>query len=129
MTIAIEILVYAATAIALLSSWLMLRMKDEYQMMHFMAPPASLSAILITVAIFLQQGRKQESFKAIVITIVLLTMNSVVTHATARAFRIREVREQWRPRKGEEVPLKPTDEIVSAKSPRETVQAGARGEK
>lgn len=117
MTLTIEILVYAAAATALLSPWLMLRMKDEYQMMHFMSPPASLSAILITVAIFLQQGRKPESFKALFITVVLLLMNSVVTHATARAFRIRETREQWDPKEGEEVPIKTSDEIIQPGTP------------
>lgn len=117
MTLAIEILVYTGVAIALLSSWLMLRMKDEYQMLHFMSPPASISIILITVAIFLQQGRKPESLKALFIVVALLMMNSVVTHATARAFRIRETREHWEPQEGEEVPTKPTDEIIEPERP------------
>lgn len=112
MTLTIEILVCAAVAIALLSAWLMLRMKDEYQMMHFMSPPASVSVILVTVAIFLQQGRKAESFKALFIVVVMLMMNSVVTHATARAFRIRETRDRWQKQEGREVTTKPTDEIV-----------------
>lgn len=110
MTLAIEVLIYAAVAIALLSAWLMLRMKDEYQMMHFMSPPASLSVILITIAIFLQQGRKPESFKALFIVLVLLMMNTAVTHATARAFRIRKTREDWRPGEGQEVPVLLSDE-------------------
>ena len=113
MSIAIQVLVYAAVIIALMSSWLMLRMKDEYQMMHFMSPPASLSAILITVAIFLQNGRKPEGFKALFIVMVLLMMNSVVTHATARAFRIRESRDKWRRTQGENVPVLPSDEVVT----------------
>lgn len=117
MTLIIQVLVYAAAGIALLSSWLMLRMKDEYQMMHFMSPPASVSIIFITVAIFLQQGRKPESFKALFITVVLLMMNSVVTHATARAFRIRESREHWHPQQGEEVPTKASDEIIAPATP------------
>lgn len=112
-TIVIEVLVYGAALIALLSSWLMLRMKDEYQMMHFMAPPASLSVILLTVAIFLQQGRKPESFKALFIVGVLVLMNAIITHATARAFRIREI-EDWKPLEGEVVPLKDSDESIVA---------------
>jgi multisubunit Na+/H+ antiporter MnhG subunit len=114
MTLAIEILVYAAIAITLLSAWLMLRMRDAYQMMHFMAPPASVAAILITIAIFLQQGRKPESFKALFVTAVLILMNAVVTHATARAFRIRAERD-WMAMKGQEVPLMPTDETLDMK--------------
>lgn len=110
-TLVIEVVVYTAVLIALLSSWLMLRMKDEYQMMHFMSPPASLSAILITVAIFLQQGLKPESFKALFTVGALILMNSIVTHVTARAFRIREI-ESWKPLEGEEVPLKASDETI-----------------
>lgn len=117
MTLAITILVYAAVGIALLSSWLMLRMKDEYQMMHFMSPPASVSVILITLAVFLQQGRKPESLKAVFIALVMLMMNSVVTHATARAFRIRESREHWKPQEGETVPTRPSDEILQPPTP------------
>jgi multisubunit Na+/H+ antiporter MnhG subunit len=113
MTLAIEFLVHAAVAIALLSAWLMLRMKDEYQMLHFLAPPASVSVILITVAIFLQQGRKPESFKALFIITVLLAMNTVVTHATARAFRIRQAREELHLEEGQEVPVLPGDEIMT----------------
>ena len=110
-TLVIEVLVYGAVLIALLSSWLMLRMKDEYQMMHFMAPPASVSVILITIAIFLQRGSKPEAFKAIFTIGVLILMNSIVTHVTARAFRIREI-ENWKPLEGEEVPLKDDDELI-----------------
>jgi multisubunit Na+/H+ antiporter MnhG subunit len=117
MTVAIQVLVYVAVGVALLSSWLMLRMKDEYQMMHFMSPPASVSVILVTLAIFLQRGRKAESFKAVFITIVMLMMNSVVTHATARAFRIRESGKLWRPQEGQEVTIKTSDEIIQPESP------------
>jgi multicomponent Na+:H+ antiporter subunit G len=114
-TIAIEVLIAAAVLIVLVSVLGMLRMRDPYQRMHYISPPASLSPILLTVAIFLQQGCKPESFKAVFITIVLIAMNSVVTHAAARAFRIAEVKD-WKPVEGEEVPIKPTDELVEPES-------------
>ena len=118
MSLAIELLVYVAVAVAFLSAWLMLRMRDEYQMMHFLAPPASVSVILITVAIFLQRGIKPESFKAAFIVVVMLMMNTVVTHGTARAFRIRESRPDWQPAPGEEVPLRPSDERMPSQPER-----------
>lgn len=110
-TLVLEVLVYGAVLITLLSSWLMLRMRDEYQMMHFLAPPASVAAILITIAIFLQQGRKPESFKALFVVLVLIAMNAIITHVTARAFRLRDTHD-WKPLEGEEVSLKGTDEPV-----------------
>ena len=109
--IAVEALIAAAVLVTLLSVVGMLRMRDPYQRMHYIAPPASLSAIFITTAIFLQQGLKPESFKALVTSLVLIGMNTVVTHASARAFRIGEVK-KWHPKPGEEVPIKPGDELV-----------------
>ena len=111
----IDVLVLGAVLLTLLSAWLMLRMKDEYQMMHFMSPPASVSAGLIAIAIFLQQGFRPESFKALFIVVVLTLMNAVVTHATARAFRIREAH-NWHALPGEEVPERSTDKKISARS-------------
>jgi len=42
---------------------------------------------------------------------VLVGMNTIVTHATARAFRIAEVPD-WDPEEGEEVPILGGDEKV-----------------
>ncbi len=111
-TIAIEASVSIAVLITLVSVLGMVRMRDPYQRMHYIAAPASLSTFLITLAIFLQRGLKPESFKALFTTLVLIGMNTMVTHAAARAFRIAEVRD-WHPEKGEEVPIKASDEVVS----------------
>ncbi|MGB8987932.1 MAG: monovalent cation/H(+) antiporter subunit G [Candidatus Sulfotelmatobacter sp.] len=113
-TIAIEVLLGAGVLVTLLSVLGMMRVRDPYQRMHYIAPPASLSAALITLAIFLQRGFKPESFKALFATVVLIGMNSVVTHAAARAFRIAEV-EDWHP-ENEEVPIKPSDKMILEKT-------------
>jgi hypothetical protein len=47
---------------------------------------------------------------------VLIGMNSVVTHAAARAFRIADTK-GWRPKKGEEVPIKPSDKLLTESNP------------
>ncbi len=105
----------ALLALSVLLVWIcsvgMLRMRDPYQQMHFMSPPASLGVALITFAVFLERGAKPESFKALFVVLILLAMNSVVTHATARAFRIREV-SPWRALPGQEVPIRAEDEPV-----------------
>lgn len=111
-TIAIEVLLALAVLIAVASVLGMMRMRDPYQKMHYLAPPASLSAIFITIAIFLQRGLKPESFKAAFVSVVLIGMNTVVTHAAARALRIAEVKD-WRPQGGEEVPIKRSDDLVT----------------
>ena len=114
--IVIDALLATAVLIILASVLGMLRLRDAYQRMHYIAPPASLGAILITVAIFLQRGLKPESFKALFTTVVLIGMNSVVTHATARAFRIADTK-GWRAKKGEEVPIKPSDKLLTESNP------------
>jgi len=108
-TITIEALVAAAVLITWLCVLGMLRMRDPFQRMHYIAPPASLSVLFIMLAIFLQDGLKPESFKALFTALVLVGMNTVVTHAAARAFRMAEAK-GWHPAKGEEVPVKATDE-------------------
>src|SRR5579859_3856047 len=109
--ITIAVLLAIGVLLTLLSVLGMLRMRDPYQRMHFISPPASISAALFTIAIFLQDGLKPESFKALATTLVLTGMNTVVTHAAARAFRIAETKD-WNPQPGEEVPIHPNDELV-----------------
>lgn len=112
-SILIEVFLSAAVVITLVSVLGMWRMRDPFQRMHYISPPASLGAFFITAAIFLQRGLKPESFKAMFATLLLIGMNTMVTHAAARAFRIAEIKD-WHPKAGEEVPIKPTDEIVAS---------------
>ena len=111
--IAIDCLLGASVLVTLLSVLGMLRLRDPYQRMHYIAPPASVGAAFITIAIYLQDGFKPEFFKAVVTTFVLIGMNTVVTHAAARAFRIAETKD-WKPAPGEEVPIHPGDELVGS---------------
>jgi hypothetical protein len=58
---------------------------------------------------------KAECFKALFTTLVLIAMNTAVTHAAARALRIAEVK-NWDPPPGEEVPIKLNDEPVRSEN-------------
>lgn len=107
----IDVLLWAAVLITIVSVLGMLRVRDPYQRMHYISPPASLNSFLIAIAIFIQRGLKPESFKALFVVFVLVGMNTIVTHATARAFRIAEVPD-WDPAEGEEVPILSSDEKV-----------------
>ena len=57
-------------------------------------------AILLTVAVFVSQGIVQGFWKVVLIAVILFATNSVVTHATARAFRSRELG-HWEPLDGD----------------------------
>ena len=110
-TLIIEVLVWVGVGMTVFFAFAMLRMKAAYQQIHFFSPPAAFAAPLIVIAVGLQEGLHQVLFKAIFTFAVLLVMNSIVSHATARAFRIREMAD-WSPAAGQEVPIKATDEIV-----------------
>lgn len=90
--------------VVVLACWLgvlgMWRMREPTQALHYLSLPASAGSIALTAAVFLEQGGNQAFWKTLLITFVLLAINSVVTHATARAFRARELG-HWQPRKGD----------------------------
>jgi monovalent cation/proton antiporter MnhG/PhaG subunit len=111
--IAIVVLLSLAVVLTLLSVLAMLRMRDPFQRMHYLSSPASLGAGFIALAIWIQQGLKPESFKAGIVVLLLMAMNSVVSHAAGRGFRVADVKE-WNPEPGEEVPVQPTDRFIAS---------------
>lgn len=91
--------------IVVLASWLgvlgMLRMREPTQALHYLSLPA-VGAIALTIAVFVETGPSQASWKTLAICFMLLAVNSVVTHATARAFRTRELG-HWEPLDGDPI--------------------------
>ena len=86
------VLILAAALIALVSSVGLMVMRDPFQRLHFIAPPATLSAAFVTVAVAIGSRDPQATFKAGMVAALLLAINGVVTHATARAARARGTR-------------------------------------
>lgn len=80
----------------------MWRMKEPMQALHYLSLPSTAGAILLTVAVFVAQGFGQAAWKVFLIAVILLWTNSVVTHATARAFRSRELG-HWEPLDGDPI--------------------------
>jgi len=80
----------------------MWRMKEPMQALHYLSLPSTAGAILLTVAVFVTQGFGQAAWKVFLIAVILLWTNSVVTHATARAFRSRELG-HWEPLDGDPI--------------------------
>lgn len=88
--ILVDVLLALGTVIACVSVLGMLVMRDPYQRLQYLAPASTLSPICFSVALIVESGWHQAAIKAILITVVLLSMNAVLTHATARAFRIKQ---------------------------------------
>jgi multisubunit Na+/H+ antiporter MnhG subunit len=95
-------------SVVVLGCWLgvigMWAMRQPIQALHYLALPASVGVTALTVAVWLEEGNTQASWKTLLIGLVLLGINSVVAHATARAFRARELG-HWEPQDGDPMQL------------------------
>lgn len=88
--IAIDLLLALGVLSTVLSSLALLLVKDLYERLQYLFPPATLTIICFIAAIILDKHLSQAGIKALLIMIVMLPMNAVLTHATARAARIRQ---------------------------------------
>lgn len=106
--IAVDVLLGAGVAFVLLSCIGMMMMKDAFQRVHFVSPPATLGIGCIAAAVILEEGftktGAQASIKVLIVGGAFFLINAVLTHATARAARTREHGE-WKPQPGEHIPI------------------------
>jgi multicomponent Na+:H+ antiporter subunit G len=89
-SIIVDVLVGLAVTMNLLSAVGAMVMKDAYQRLHYLAPPSSLAPLLLTIALFVGEPDHQAGFKMLLVLLLVNAINGVVTHATARAARIRD---------------------------------------
>ncbi len=91
-------------AVVVLSCWLgvigMWRMREPIQALHYLSLPATIGIFTLAAAAFLEEGSSQISWKTLLVAFVLAGINSVGAHATARAFRARELG-HWEPLDGD----------------------------
>ncbi len=64
-------------------------MRGVYDKLHYTAPATTLGALAIAGAVLLRTSLVQFGIKALLVALALLITNPVLTHATARAARIR----------------------------------------
>lgn len=97
-----SILVGIATAVAIGCSIGLAIVKNTLERLHFSATVTSLCATLITLAVWIDDPDWQSRIKMTLIAVVLFFMNSILSHATARAIRVSET-QQLEPRSDEKV--------------------------
>jgi monovalent cation/proton antiporter MnhG/PhaG subunit len=102
--VTLEVLLSVVVLLCWLGALGMWRMKEPTQALHYLSLPATGGAIFLAVAVFLSQGSSQAAWKALLIAGILLASNSVVTHATARAFRTRKLG-HWQPIDGDPIEI------------------------
>lgn len=100
--IVVDVLLAVAVAVALASCIGVAVMRDPFQRLHFISPPATVSIALFSIAAFLDEKDASAAGKTLLIGLFLTMVNAVVTHATARALRIRQNGE-WKPLENERI--------------------------
>lgn len=86
-----DVLLVVGVAIELLSCLGLLVMDDVYDRLHYLGPAAVLGPVVIAAAVILEEALSTAGIKAILIAVVLAAGGPVVTHATGRAARIRQL--------------------------------------
>ena len=88
---AVEVLL----AVAVISAWIcclgLLVIGEFFERLHYMASASTVSMFAVLAAVVVQEGWGQASIKTILIALVIFLMNAVLTHATARAARVRRL--------------------------------------
>lgn len=72
-----------------------LLMPGVYDRLHFMGVAGTLGVVSITAAVLVQERLHAPGIKTLLVATILLVMNPVLTHATARAARNRQFGD-WR---------------------------------
>ena len=85
-----SVLVWIAVALAIVCSIGVGIMKNAFERLHFSAIVVSFSTWLIIAAVWIDDPDWQARLKAACIGVLLFLMNAVLSHATARAIRIRD---------------------------------------
>jgi multisubunit Na+/H+ antiporter MnhG subunit len=65
-------------------------MRDALDQLHFTAPAATIAPVAVAVAVLLEEPLSSAGVKAVIVAVLLIITTPVLSHATARAARIRE---------------------------------------
>jgi len=86
----VAVLLGVGGATALMSSLGVLLMRDALDRLHFTAPASTVSPVVFAAAVLVEEPLSSAAVKAIIVALVIIVTTPVLTHATARAARVRE---------------------------------------
>jgi len=98
------VLAFAFTAAGLLLTH---ALNDQ---LHYLAPGTLIGSAAICAAVLFHEGFSQSGAKSILILLLLLVSNPILSHATARAGRIRKFK-RLLPGPGEQIPGEQIDVV------------------
>jgi monovalent cation/proton antiporter MnhG/PhaG subunit len=65
--------------------------RNFYVRLHYLAPVTTVAFVPLLIAVVIREGVGQAAMKSILVFAALLLINAVLTHATARADRVRKL--------------------------------------
>jgi multicomponent Na+:H+ antiporter subunit G len=86
----VVLLLVLGVGIELLSCIGMWLMKDVFDRLHFLSPASTLGPLFIAAAILVRESFSLPGNKAILVALLNIATGPVLTHATARAARVRQ---------------------------------------
>jgi multicomponent Na+:H+ antiporter subunit G len=84
------VLLGVGVAAVLVSCVGVLVMPNVFDKLHYTAPAATVGVFAIAAAVVVEEGWSAASLKSTLVFLLVLITNPIVTHATARAARIRQ---------------------------------------
>ena len=78
------------------------KIRDSFDRLHFLGPASTLGPLLVAAAIVVEESLSTIGVKTILTAILLLLTSPILTHATARAARVRQY-DHWQALPFEEV--------------------------
>ncbi|HLH09531.1 MAG TPA: monovalent cation/H(+) antiporter subunit G [Terriglobales bacterium] len=90
-TVWIFVLLAIVVLISLVCCIAIATVSDFYVRLHYLAPVTTVAFIPLLIAVIIHEGAGQAAIKTILVFGALLLINAVLTHATARAARVRQL--------------------------------------
>ena len=91
----VDVLLAATVLFQLVSAVGLLAMPNLFDRLHYLAPASTLAPVLLAVAVVMTESFDHQGVLTILLALFFLVFQPVLSHATARAARIRE-RGDWR---------------------------------
>jgi monovalent cation/proton antiporter MnhG/PhaG subunit len=88
--LAVDVLLGLGVAAIVLSTLGVLVMRDALDRLHFTAPAATLAPVCFAAAVLVEEPLSSAGIKAVLVALVIVATTPVLSHATARAARIRQ---------------------------------------
>jgi multicomponent Na+:H+ antiporter subunit G len=87
---AIGILLFVGVGVVVLSCLGVALTKEPFDRLHFVGPASTIGPIAVAAAIVVREGLAVGGIKSLLVAMLLIVSSPVLTHATARAGRVRQ---------------------------------------